>query len=236
MKLGFGIDIKKKKVIKEITKPYYILRSFNKQKIFCIGCNKTGTTSLEKAMRDLDFIVGDQREAELLFDDWIKRDYRKLIKYCKTAVFFQDSPFSHPYTFIAIDQAFPSSKFILTVRDNADQWYDSLIRFHSKLWSKWKIPPTSEDLKNAIYLYKGRPYHTRMHTHNVTEEEPYNKRVLIDDYNRHNKNVIDYFRFRQNDLLVLNVAEPNAYKKLTTFLNIQTEKTEFPWENKTDEK
>lgn len=236
MKLGFGIDIKKKKVIKEITKPYYILRSFNKQKVFCIGFNKTGTTSLEKAMRDLGFIVGDQREAELLFDDWIKRDYRKLIKYCKTAVFFQDSPFSHPYTFIAIDQAFPGSKFILTVRDNADQWYDSLIRYHSKLWGKGKIPPTSEDLKNARYIYKGRPYHTRIHTNNVTEEVPYDKRVLIDNYNMHIKNVKDYFRFRHSDLLVLNVAEPNAYKKLTTFLNIQTDKTEFPWENKTDEK
>ena len=36
-----------------------------KQKIFGIGHNKTGTTSLQKAMIDLDYIIGDQRQAEL---------------------------------------------------------------------------------------------------------------------------------------------------------------------------
>jgi len=236
MKLGFGIEIKKKKLIREIKKPYYILKSYNKQKVFCIGLNKTGTTSLEKAMRDMGFIVGDQREAELLFDDWVKRDFSKLIQYCKTAMFFQDSPFSHPYTFIAIDQAFSGSKFILTMRDNPDQWYNSLIRFHGKMWGKGNIPPTAEDLKNATYIYKGAPYHNIMRSLHVTDKEPYKKDVLIDHYQTHYKNVTDYFRFRQEDLLILNVAENDAYKKLTEFLNIETEKTEFPWENKTNGK
>ena len=121
MKL-FGLEIKKKKVIRKLTKPYYVFKSYNKQKIFCIGLNKTGTTSLEKAMIDLGYLIGDQRQAELLFDDWVKRDFSKLIEYCKTAVFFQDSPFSYPYTYVAIDQAFPNSKFILTIRDDAEQW------------------------------------------------------------------------------------------------------------------
>ena len=236
MKIGFGIEIKKKKVIREIRKPFYILKSYKKQKVFCIGLNKTGTTSLEKAMRDLGYLVGDQREAELLFGDWVKRDFKKLVKYCKTAEFFQDSPFSHPYTFIAIDQAFLGSKFILTVRDNPEQWYNSLINFHGKMWGKGNVPPTSEDLKKAKYVFRGGPFYSIMHSFNVTEEEPYKKDILIDHYKMHNKNVIDYFRFRQDDLLVLNVADTNAYIKLTTFLNVKTEKTEFPWENKTNGK
>ena len=47
---------------------------------------------------------------------------------------------------------------------------------------------------------------------------------------------MDYFRFRKDDLLVLNVADSNSYKKLTEFLNIKTDKTDFPWENKTNAK
>ena len=96
-----------------------------KPKVFCIGLNKTGTTSLKKESGLQGYTVGNQRQAELLFDDWVKRDFKRIIRYCHTAEFFQDAPFSYPYTFIALDQAFPGSKFILTLRDNADEWYYS---------------------------------------------------------------------------------------------------------------
>jgi len=234
--MNIGFKISKGDIFKKITRPYYLLKAVNKNKVFCIGLNKTGTTSLKKAMMDLNFLVGDQRDAELLFDDWVKRDFRSLIKYCKTAAFFQDSPFSLPYTFIAMDQAYPGSKFILTVRDNPEQWYNSLINYHSKLWGNGNVPPTSEDLKNATYIYKGSAYHHRMHVHNVTDDEPYKKDVLLEYYVTHNKVVEDYFRFRQNNLLILNVSHKDAYKKLTNFLNVKTNKTEFPWENKTSKK
>jgi hypothetical protein len=243
MNFIFGIEITKSQLIRKVTWPYreiirfyYILKSYNKTKVFCIGLNKTGTTSLEKAMRDFGFIIGDQREAEYLFKDWVIRDFKKLVRYCKSAVFFQDSPFSHSHTFIALDQAFPRSKFILTIRDSSDQWYNSLVKFHGKLWGNGNVPPTAEDLKNSSYVYKGMPYYVIKHLYNTPDNELYKKDVLVDYYETHIKNVKDYFSFRQNDLLILNVADDGAYEKLTTFLNIKTNKTEFPWENKTDEK
>jgi len=235
MKL-LGFHIKRKNVIRYITKPYDILRSYNEQKVFCIGLNKTGTTSLEKAMKDFGYLSGNQREAERLFDKWVKRDFRKLIRHCKTAVFFQDAPFSFPYTFIAMDQAFPGSKFILTIRDSPEQWYASSINFYSKLWGKENKPPTADELKEARYMYKGFPYHSHRHLHRVTDSDLYNKEILIDYYTTHVKNVKDYFRFRKDDLLVLNVADDDGFKKLTTFLNVKTDKNKFPWENRTDEK
>jgi len=239
----FGIEVKKRQLIRIITKPYreikrfyFYLKCINKTKVFCIGLNKTGTTSLESAMLDFGYIGGDQREAEFMFKDWVKRDFKKIVRYCKSAVFFQDSPFSHPYTFIAMDQAFPKSKFILTVRDSPDQWYNSLVKFHGKLWGNGNVPPTAEDLKNARYVYKGFPYYVRKHLNNVDDEELYKKDVLVDYYTTHNKNVIDYFRFRENDLLILNVADDDAYKRLAAFLNVETDKTQFPWKNKTNGK
>ena len=72
--------------------------------IFCIGRNKTGTTSLAEALTELGIIVGEQNLAEHLIHDWARRDFRRLFLYCRTAQAFQDIPFSLPFTFQALDQ------------------------------------------------------------------------------------------------------------------------------------
>ena len=221
--------IVKHKAKKELKKIVYS----KKQKIFCIGQNKTGTTSLREALLDLGFTTGSQREAELMFDDWVKRDFRNVIDYCKTADFFQDQPFSLPFTFIALDQAFPNSKFILTVRNSAEEWYHSLINFYGKVFGNGNIPPTVTDLKNAEYIWKGQPYYVHIHVNNVTDDNLFDKKALMNTYLMHNEMVKDYFRWRPKDLLVLNLSEMGAYKQLCQFLEIESNKTDFPWKNKT---
>ena len=233
IKTGLGLYKKSKKLIRGIEKKYYTIRLINKPKVFCIGLNKTGTTSLKQAMLELGYKVGNQHEAELLFDDWVRRDFRRLIKYCRTAQFFQDVPFSYPYTFIAVDQVFQNSKFILTVRDNPKQWYNSLINFFGKSFGNGSVPPTVQDLKQATYVRKGFPYQTMKEVLNVSDDNLFNKEILIDSYETHNRIIMDYFRHREDDLLILNVAEKGAHKKLCDFLNKKCESSEFPWENKT---
>lgn len=142
-----------KKVIRRILRlGISLAKSVWKPKIFCIGRNKTGTTSLAKAIKDLGVIVAKQRPAELLIHDWSRRDFRRILRFCHTAQAFQDIPFSLPYTFQALDMRFPGSKFILTIRNNPDQWYHSLISFHSKLFGRGKVPDY-DDLKKATYVY-----------------------------------------------------------------------------------
>lgn len=205
----------------------------HKPKIFGIGNNKTGTTSLKMAMEDLGYKIGDQRKAELLHQEWAQRNFKPIIEYCKTAEFFQDFPFSKSFTFVALDQAFPKSKFILTVRDNPEQWYKSITKFHAKLWGKDGIIPTKEDLQNATYIYKGHPWNMNRLNYTAPESNPYQKDILIQSYVDYNNSVIEYFRHRPEDLLVLNVAERGAYRKLCEFLNQPVTQEEFPWENKT---
>ena len=111
------------------------------QKIFCIGCNKTGTTSLERELIELGYILGDQRQAELLYDaHYFKKNFGPIIEYCRTAEAFQDAPFSCPETYKYLDKAFPNSKFILSVRDDPEQWYRSLTEFHAKSFNEGKLP------------------------------------------------------------------------------------------------
>tara|TARA_R110002049_G_scaffold276348_1_gene454581 strand:+ start:731 stop:1444 length:714 start_codon:yes stop_codon:yes gene_type:complete len=211
------------------------LRSLGKPKIFGIGNNKTGTTSLKVAMKDLGYLVGSQRHAENLLSEWSKRDFKKIVEYCRSAEFFQDIPFSKPYTFVALDYEFPKSKFILTVRDSPEQWYNSLVSFHSKIWGKDGRVPTKEDLQNATYIYKGQPWEANRMTSTTPEDDIYNKEILLNKYISYNESVIEYFRHRPNDLLVLNVSEKDAYKKLCDFIGKETTRRDFPWENKTKE-
>lgn len=205
-----------------------------KPKIFCVGRNKTGTTSLQHALLDLGITVGDQRAAEeLARRDYHRGEFAGIIAYCRTAQAFQDAPFSYPHTYRHVDAAWPGSRFILTVRDDAEQWYRSFVAFHSKLWGKEGRVPTAEDLKAATYLYKGSPYVSIKRMYGTPDDDLYRKDVLIDFYLRHNQAVADYFRDRPGDLLVLNVAEKDSYRRFVEFLGLQSPHDSFPWMNRT---
>jgi hypothetical protein len=208
------------------------VHSIGRRKVFCVGYNKTGTTSIAKALSDLGLIVGVQRLGELLLHDWARRDFRRLFLYCRTAQAFQDVPFSLPFTFQALDQRFPGSKFILTMRDSPEQWYDSLTHFLAAKFGNGHLP-TSDDLKSAGYIKKGYMYEANRLLRVTPEDDLFNKELLIADYNAHNNAILQYFRHRPEDVLVLNVAEPGAYDQLCRFLGKPCTGKEFPWENKT---
>ncbi|MGV7223092.1 MAG: sulfotransferase [Nitrospinales bacterium] len=230
-------EIKKRIPVKykHIGKRFYVgLRVLRKQKIFCIGANKTGTTSMKAALEELGIIVAPQRPAEELVDDWAKRDFNKLIRFCKySGQAFQDIPFSYPFTYVVLDYSFPSSKFILTIRDSSEQWYSSLTKFHAKMWGDSFNVPNKKDLQNAYYVEKGFPWKVNRYLYTTPEKNPYEKKKLIEHYEQHNRSILNYFRHRENDLLVINVKSEGAYHKLAKFLKIETDNTKFPWLNKT---
>lgn len=207
-------------------------QSFGKPKIFGIGRNKTGTTSLKQAMKDLGYVIGEQRSAEKLIRQWGQRDFKKLIRYCRTAEFFQDVPFSLPFTFQAVDMNFPGSKFILTVRDE-NEWYQSMYNFHHSERVYGDKAKSLESLKNAEYCYKGYAYDTKVLVYDLPGDDPYHRETLIEHYRYHNQMVKDYFKNRPNDLLVLNLTEEGAYQKFVDFLDVESPYDSFPWENKT---
>lgn len=203
----------------------------NKSKAFCVGLNKTGTTSTELALNQLGYTLGDQTQGELLLEAWSKRNFKPIIDLAYTADAFQDVPFSLPYTYQALDQHFPNGKFILTIRDSAEQWRESMIRFHSKLWADGVRTPTEEDLKTANYIYEGYPWFARQLIYNVPPTDPYNQKSLIEHYHRHNQNVQEYFRHRPNKLIVINVSCKSDYLKMCNFLDKKAVGDNFPWLN-----
>ena len=208
------------------------IRSAGKPKVFCVGGNKTGTSSMARALTEMGLVMGVQSLAERLVPDWARRDFRRLFLYCRTAQAFQDVPFSLPFTFQALDQRFPGSRFILTIRHSPAEWYDSLVRFHAAMFGGGKTP-SLDDLRAARYVRPGYLHECNRLLHDTPESDPYNREVLMASYAAHNRAVIEYFRHRPGDLLVLNVAEADAYPKLCAFLGRPVVARPFPWVNRT---
>jgi len=206
-----------------------------RDRVFCLGLNKTGTTSWTQAMESLGYVVASETKATRYFDDWATDDFHRIIDFCRReGQAFQDIPFSLPGTYRHLDRAFPGSKFVLTVRDSADQWYQSLIRFHSKLYSaSGSVPPTAEDLAQAVYYRQGfiKDYCSRVL--GTPENDPYNREMVMAFYRRYQEEIVDYFKSRPDDLLILNVADPEAYPRLCIFLGLPVREGRFPWKNRT---
>lgn len=205
----------------------------DRKKVFCIGRNKTGTTSMAEFLAQNGFAVAPQTPAELMIDDWYAGRFEPIIRFAQAAGdAFQDIPFSLPGTWIALHQAFPDSRFILTVRDSAEDWYRSLTSFHAKLFGNGRIP-SKEDLMRAEYNGKGWMWKVNRMVYNTPEDDPYNREMLIAHYTKYNQDVVDYFSKHPGKLLVVNLSERDAAERIARFLELTHPVGEMPWENRT---
>jgi hypothetical protein len=208
-------------------------------KVFCVGFNKTGTTSMGQAFRLLGYRVAPQWPAELLLRRWAARSFRHIISYCRRFDAFQDIPFSLDDTFKAVDINFPQSKFVLTIRP-PDEWYESLLAFHVQFIRSRKVivdgRPTKNQLMQLGTVYKGWMWEGHKFIYGAADDKDlYNKEKYIAVYNAHNAQVINYFKNRPNDLLVLSIADPAAMKMLCAFLHKPWRKQQMPHLNKREQ-
>ena len=126
-------------------------------KIFCIGFNKTGTTSLQRLLLDEGFIDSRQEHFEQNLDSYVLKNYSTytgIIKTCySTSNIFQDIPFSLPNFYKELYKEFPEAYYILTVRDSSEVWYNSLDRFYKK-----SFPDRYHKIHEIEHIRKGWLY------------------------------------------------------------------------------
>ena len=170
-------------------------------KVFGIGFHKTGTSSLGQALRLLGYRV---RGALRLADPRGMEDVLEAaLPYLATHDAFQDNPW--PLLYREMDRRVPGSKFVLTVRD-MDGWIRSATTFFGKRETpmrRWIYGPGA-----------GSP---------VGNEELY-----VERHRRHVEEVMEYFRDRPGDLLVLRVLEGEGWETLCPFLGQPIPPVEFP--------
>jgi len=208
-----------------------------KPKVFLIGQENTRTASLASVLKAMGYKIGNQVKADTLLNEWAKRDFRALIKLCKTADAFQDVPFNNDFTYSALDSAFPNSKFILTVRKNKDEWYNSVVNFHIKTIGKGTVP-TAEELKEFSFRneFKGYLWQSQKMIYGVNEATLHDYKIYTNHYENHNARVKEYFKYRPNDLLVIDLAEEDVMEKIHHFLGVKYNDRKLPNINKLEMK
>lgn len=181
-----------------------------KDKIFGIGLNKTGTTSIGKYFEKL----GYKHYCGCSYDNIVKakNNINEIYKIADKFEFFEDWPW--PLIFKKLYTKYPKSKFILTIRKNEEEWFDSLLR-HSK-----RNPSTKQRLE--IYGH---------YDPNET-----NKIDHITFYNNHNTDVLNFFKENNPDrLLILSTDDSNKEEKIYNFIDKFFDKDnyiKYPHKNK----
>lgn len=185
-------------------------------RIFGIGLHKTGTTSLHEALQTLGYDSGHWNTPR-----WARQIWTQLRESGKSLTLerheaLTDLPISILYR--QLDLAYPNSKFILTIRDEAE-WLAS-VRTHWSLHNQWR-----RDWDQDCFSH-------RMH-HEVYGRRSFDPAIFLARYRRHNAEVRAYFRDRPQDLLIMDLNAQPTWAPLCAFLDRPIPATPYPFANGT---
>jgi len=169
-------------------------------KIFCIGFQKTGTTSLGKALEILGYnVCGPTGVTD-------PRIHTKALEWAIARIpqydAFQDNPW--PLLYKELDTLWPGSKFILTTR-TPRSWIRSMRRY----FGDYKAPA-----EEWIYGDDCTPMR--------------NPRRCLKVYKKHYREVQEYFQDRPEDLLIIDFSKGQGWSELCSFLGRSQPDIAFP--------
>jgi len=120
----------------------------------------------------------------------------------------EDNPI--PLIYKELDALYPRSKFILTERE-PEKWYNS-VSYH--------VGDLSSPMHEWLFgRGKGLPRNDKKHTLNV--------------FVKHRENVIEYFKDRPDDLLIIDITKIENWDTICTFLGEEIPEAVFPHANRT---
>jgi len=219
-------------------------RLFNK--VFGIGANKTGTSTLQAVFSILGLDVAPQQPGELAGLAAYRGRFEPLVDYIRRHDAFQDAPFSIKSTYAQVDALFPGSRFILTHRP-AEEWFESLLQFHRKIFGcrPDQARPQPEQVQRFHYLFEG--YLAVMAEANwlLDVRGPdlslsrdwslnYDPAHYMARYEQRNAEIVRHFSERPDDLLVIDLTRETDTTRIVDFLGLpRALVTAMPHLNKT---
>ena len=176
-----------------------------KPKVFCIGFHKTGTTTLKVALKKLGYrVTGSFGTKD---PDIANKVHEMAFAMIDQYDAFQDNPW--PMLYKELDARFAGSRFILTRRPT-EAWIRSQVK---------DFASTETPMRRWIYGEDaGCPEG--------------NEDTYVARYERHNREVLDYFKDRPDDLLVFDLPADASWDKLCAFLGQEIPDEPFPHANK----
>lgn len=189
----------------------------NNKKIFIIGFNKTGTSTLHNYFikNSIPSIhwdngkIATKIEYNYEHNNKLLTGYEKYIVFSDMENYIYDEDIIYAYVtyFKEMDRQYPESKFILNIR-NVDNWIKSRNRHMNRNYTK-------------IICKKL----------NLNEKELNDK--WRDDFYNHKNNVIKYFSDKHNKLLVFDIEKDSVQKLNDFFPELQLNSKLYTHEAKT---
>jgi len=183
-------------------------------KIFCIGLNKTGTTTMQACFLALGLSPvaspgqpNRRTQARLFKNIMYRGNYRPALRYARRYRSFEDRPWNVWDMYQHLDRTFPDSRFILTTRDPDDWW---------RAVSRW--------------LTHEKPHLVDRYMHHL-KAPAFEEQAFIDGFEAYNADVRRYFGSR-DDFLVFDVCAGGEWKPLCTFLHLPVPDVPFPHRNR----
>lgn len=181
-------------------------------RIFGIGMQKTATNSLCHAFRMLGYDAGHWESGA-----WAKSILREMREEGRSLTLektFMLCDLPIPILFRELDAVYPGSKFILTIRDEAD-WLQSARDHWSYEHNKFRKDWDRYDAANIIH----KATYGRI---------DFNAEVFLDRYRCHNAEVLDYFKNRPGDLLVMDMSKNAGWEDLCPFIGKPVPRIAYP--------
>ncbi|KKM23113.1 hypothetical protein LCGC14_1618500 [marine sediment metagenome] len=112
-----------------------------------------------------------------------------------------------------LDKKFPNSKFIYTFREK-EEWLNSMAVY---LPRKKDWPKSAWQTQHRMAVY---------------EREDFDRDAFAKRYDLHDTDVREYFKGREQDLLILNICEGDTTEKLFSFIGVFNENAPKTFSNK----
>lgn len=185
-------------------------------RVFGIGLHKTATTSLDKAFQILGFdsLHWGTGEAPMIWHEMQALGRSKTLER-----FYALSDLPIPLLYRELDKAYPGSKFILTIRDE-EKWVKSVERLWDRRYNPsrglWDVYPFSNTIHTVLYGQKD-----------------FDAEVMLKRYRRHNAEVREYFKDKNNLLIMEMDNRFCGWDLLCDYLNAPIPDVPYPWKYKT---
>lgn len=184
-----------------------------KYKVFGIGLSRTGTTTLTEALNMINIPslhYPSVEKYQKFYDKFLNRDFSDFSCFPAHYRGFTDIPFAYAFREFYIN--FPDSKFILTIRNDKEQWLESCKKNMSATSG-----PYIQDIRNKVY-----------------QSPTFSRKLYSIAYDNHLDKVFNFFADKTNQLLVYNVCEGDRWEPLCNFLNKPIPNRPFPFLNKSN--
>lgn len=212
-------------------------------KCFGIGSNKTATSTLDFLMKRIYGLKSNQvlieKNAAIPF---MNGNFNQFVELMSDFDFHQDVPLSGGDFYKILDDIFPNSKFILTLRD-PDLWFES---FFSQYYKNTIFPLVSEKYylgpetsrvfpsynlrwfaffwNEEISILKdelsGSRYLSFLEIREITINKTKFKDICKKKFIKRNNEIKLYFKDRPKDFLCLDISKDEVLASLSSFLNI----------------